>query len=38
LQTRANTGYALFGVAGGLALADIGLWIWAVRKPRPGRR
>jgi hypothetical protein len=34
LEARANAGYALFGLAGALAIVDVILWVRAARRPR----
>jgi tetratricopeptide (TPR) repeat protein len=34
-QSRADASYALFGVAGALAVGDIVLWVLDARRPRP---
>jgi hypothetical protein len=38
LQTRANAGYAIIGIAGAVAVADAVLWYLDSRKPPPSRR
>ena len=38
LEARANAGYVLWGVAGGLAIADAVLWIVALRRGETGAR